>query len=163
MSSEPIDPGVDIGHVHLKVADLDRALAFYVGVLGFQLTQMYGSQAAFVSAGGYHHHIGLNTWQSKGGSPPAAGTTGLFHVAIRYPSRASLANALQRLIDAGIRLDGASDHGVSEALYLRDPDQNGIELYWDKPRDQWPHGAQGNFEMVTEGLDLDGLLAELKR
>ena len=163
MSSEPIDPGVDIGHVHLKVADLDRALAFYVGVLGFQLTQMYGSQAAFVSAGGYHHHIGLNTWQSKGGSPPAAGTTGLFHVAIRYPSRASLANALQRLIDAGIRLDGASNHGVSEALYLRDPDQNGIELYWDKPRDQWPHDAQGNLEMVTEGLDLDGLLAELKR
>ena len=163
MSSEPIDPGVDIGHVHLKVADLDRALAFYVGVLGFELTQMYGSQAAFVSAGGYHHHIGLNTWQSKGGSPPAAGTTGLFHVAIRYPSRASLANALQRLIDAGIRLDGASNHGVSEALYLRDPDQNGVELYWDKPKDQWPHDAQGNFEMVTEGLDLDGLLAELKR
>lgn len=160
MSSEPIDPGVDIGHVHLKVADLDRALAFYVGVLGFQLTQMYGSQAAFVSAGGYHHHIGLNTWQSKGGSPPAAGTTGLFHVAIRYPSRASLANALQRLIDAGIRLDGASNHGVSEALYLRDPDQNGVELYWDRPEAQWPRTPDGDLAMVTQRLDLEGLLRE---
>lgn len=160
--SKPIDPGVDIGHVHLKVADLDRALAFYQGVLGFELTQRYGSQAAFLSAGGYHHHIGLNTWQSKGGNPPAPGSTGLFHTAIRYPSRASLANALQRLIEAGIRLDGASDHGVSEALYLRDPDQNGVELYWDRPKSDWPFDAAGNLEMVTEPLDLQGLLAELE-
>lgn len=159
--SNPIDAGVDIGHVHLKVADLDRAIAFYGGVLGFELTQRYGSQAAFLSAGGYHHHIGLNTWQSKGGNPPAPGTTGLFHTAIRYPSRAALADALQRLIDAGIQLDGASDHGVSEALYLRDPDQNGVELYWDRPKDQWPFDADGNLLMVTEPLDLQDLLNQL--
>jgi catechol 2,3-dioxygenase len=158
----PIDPGVDIGHVHLKVSDLERALSFYVGVLGFELTQRYGSQAAFVSAGGYHHHIGLNTWQSRGGSPPAPGTTGLFHVAIRYPSRRSLADALNRLAESGIPLDGASDHGVSEALYLRDPDQNGVELYWDKPKDQWPYDAEGNLEMDTRGLDLNSLMRELQ-
>lgn len=158
--SKPIDPGVDIGHVHLKVADLDQALAFYHGVLGFEITQRYGSQAVFLSAGGYHHHIGLNTWQSRGGNPPAPGTTGLFHTAIRYPSRAALADALQRLIDAGIPLDGASDHGVSEALYLRDPDQNGVELYWDRPRAEWPFDAEGNLRMVTEPLDLEALLRE---
>lgn len=156
--SKPIDPGVDIGHVHLKVADLDRAIAFYGGVLGFELTQRYGSQAAFLSAGGYHHHIGLNTWQSKNGNPPPLGSTGLFHTAIRYPSRAALADALRRLINAGIRLDGASDHGVSEALYLRDPDQNGVELYWDRPRSEWPFDKDGNLEMVTEALDLEDLL-----
>lgn len=156
--SKPIDPGVDIGHVHLKVSDLDRAIAFYGGVLGFELTQRYGSQAAFLSAGGYHHHIGLNTWQSKGGNPPALGTTGLFHTAIRYPSRAALADALRRLVDAGIPLDGASNHGVSEALYLRDPDQNGVELYWDRPRSEWPFDADGNLEMVSEPLDLEELL-----
>lgn len=159
--SKSIDPGVDIGHVHLKVADLDRAVAFYGGVLGFELTQRYGSQAAFLSAGGYHHHIGLNTWQSKGGNPPALGTTGLFHTAIRYPSRAALADALQRLIDAGVQLDGASDHGVSEALYLRDPDQNGVELYWDRPKEQWPFDADGNLLMVTEPLDLQDLLNQI--
>lgn len=157
----PIDPGVDIGHVHLKVSDIPRALDFYCGVLGFEVQQMYGTQAAFISAGGYHHHIGLNTWQSRGGKPPAPGTTGLFHVAIRYPARASLADALQRLIDANIPLDGASDHGVSEALYLRDPDENGIELYWDKPKDQWPIGPDGSLQMVTEALDLHALMAEL--
>lgn len=156
----PIPPGTDIGHVHLKVADLDRALGFYVGVLGFELTQRYGSQAAFVSAGGYHHHIGLNTWESRGGSPPAAGTTGLFHVAIRYPTRAALADALRRLIAARTPLDGASDHGVSEALYLRDPDQNGVELYWDRPRTEWPWGPDGSLGMFTRPLDLDGLLTE---
>ncbi|MBL8983202.1 MAG: VOC family protein, partial [Gemmatimonadetes bacterium] len=144
MTKRPIDPGVDIGHVHLKVSDIPRALDFYCGVLGFELQQMYGTQAAFISAGGYHHHIGLNTWQSRGGKPPAPGTTGLFHVAIRYPTRAALADALQRVIDAGVPLDGASDHGVSEALYLRDPDENGIELYWDKPKDQWPIGPDGS-------------------
>ena len=132
--SRPIDPGARIGHVHLKVADLERALAFYCGVLGFELTQRYGEQAAFVSAGGYHHHIGLNTWESRGGPPPPPGTTGLYHLAILYPTRAALADALRRLIAAGIPLDGASDHGVSEALYLRDPDENGVELYWDRPR-----------------------------
>ncbi|MBK8246741.1 MAG: VOC family protein [Gemmatimonadetes bacterium] len=158
---QPIDPGVDIGHVHLKVSDIPRALDFYCGVLGFEVQQMYGTQAAFISAGGYHHHIGLNTWQSRGGKPPASGTTGLFHVAIRYPARASLADALQRLIDANIPLDGASDHGVSEALYLRDPDENGIELYWDKPKDQWPIGPDGSLQMVTEALDLHALMAEL--
>ena len=156
----PIDPGVDIGHVHLKVSDIPRALDFYCGVLGFELQQMYGTQAAFISAGGYHHHIGLNTWQSRGGKPPAPGTTGLFHVAIRYPTRASLADALQRLIDANIPLDGASDHGVSEALYLRDPDENGIELYWDKPKSEWPIAPDGSLQMVTEALDLRALLAE---
>jgi catechol 2,3-dioxygenase len=156
---EPIDPGVDIGHVHLKVADIDRALSFYCGVLGFQLMQKYGDDAAFISAGGYHHHIGLNTWMSKGGSPPPRGSTGLFHTAIRYPSRKALGIALERLLAAGGKLDGASDHGVSEALYLRDPDQNGIELYWDRPRDQWPMDDQGNLQMVTEPLDLANLLA----
>jgi len=155
-----IDPRVDIGHVHLKVADIERALAFYCGVLGFELTQRYGASAAFVSAGGYHHHIGLNTWESRGGSPPPRGTTGLYHVAIRYPDRATLAGALRRLRDAGVRLDGASDHGVSEALYLRDPDGNGLELYRDRPREEWPHDRDGNLEMVTLPLDLDSLLAE---
>lgn len=155
----PIDAGVSIGHVHLKVADLDRALAFYVGVLGFELMQRYGAQAAFVSAGGYHHHIGLNTWQSRGGAPPAPGTTGLFHVAILYPTRAALGDALRRLVEAGIELDGASDHGVSEALYLRDPDENGVELHWDRPLAEWPTDADGHVAMVTRGLDLRDLLA----
>jgi catechol 2,3-dioxygenase len=155
-----IDPGVRIGHVHLKVADLDRALAFYCGVLGFQLMQRYGTQAAFISAGGYHHHIGLNTWESRGGSPPPPGTTGLYHTAILYPTRGALADALRRLIDAGIQLDGASDHGVSEALYLRDPDQNGVELYWDKPEELWPRTPDGQLAMHTARLDLQGLLAE---
>jgi len=156
----PIDSGVDIGHVHLKVSDLERALAFYSGVLGFQLTQRYGSSAAFLSAGGYHHHIGLNTWESKGGSPPPPGTTGLYHVAICYPTRAALADALRRLNAAGIRLDGASDHGVSEALYLRDPDGNGIELCRDRPPEQWPRTADGSLAMDTRPLDLQGLLDE---
>ena len=156
----PIPPGTDIGHVHLKVADLERALGFYIGVLGFELTQRYGGQAAFVWAGGYHQHIGLNTWESRGGPPPAAGTTGLFHVAIRYPTRAALADALRRLIAARIELDGASDHGVSEALYLRDPDQNGIELYWDRAQEAWPRGPDGALGMYSRPLDLEGLLAE---
>jgi catechol 2,3-dioxygenase len=159
----PIDPGVDIGHVHLKVADVDRALEFYCGVLGFELQQRYGADAAFVSAGGYHHHIGLNSWHSKGGSPPPPTSTGLFHVAIRYPSRRSLADALQRLVEAGVPIGGASDHGVSEALYLNDPDGNGIELYWDRPREQWPRprGGEEGVAMATAPLDLPGLLAEL--
>ncbi|MCF7689735.1 MAG: VOC family protein [Cephaloticoccus sp.] len=156
----PIDPGVRIGHVHLKVADLQRALDFYCGVLGFALTQRYGTQAAFVSAGGYHHHIGLNTWESAGGQPPAPGTTGLYHVAILYPARTALADALRRLHQAGIPLDGASDHGVSEALYLRDPDQNGVELYWDRPRPEWPVDHAGNLRMITAPLDLQALLRE---
>ena len=158
-----IDPGVDIGHVHLKVADLDRALAFYCGVLGFELQARMGPDAAFISAGGYHHHIGLNTWESRGGSPPAPGTTGLFHTAIRYPTRRALADALVRVRDAGIPLDGASDHGVSEALYLRDPDQNGVELYWDRPREQWPRPGDGSagVAMYTRPLDVAGLLAEV--
>ena len=156
----PINAGARIGHVHLKVADLDRALAFYTGVLGFELMQRYGQQAAFVSAGGYHHHIGLNTWESRGGQPPAPGTTGLYHVAIVYPTRADLAEALQRLITAGIGLDGASDHGVSEALYLRDPDQNGVELYWDRPKEQWPRKPDGSLAMFTHRLDLDDLLRQ---
>ena len=157
----PIDPGVRIGHVHLKVADIQRALDFYCGVLGFEFIQRYGAQAAFISAGGYHHHIGLNTWESAGGSPPAPGTTGLYHLAILYPTRAALADALYRLVRAGIALDGASDHGVSEALYLRDPDQNGVELYWDRPEAQWPRRTDGQFEMYSRRLDLEGLLAEL--
>ncbi|WP_404289836.1 VOC family protein [Microvirga sp. RSM25] len=157
--ARPIDPGVRIGHVHLKVADLERSLAFYCGVLGFELIQRYGTQAAFVSAGGYHHHIGLNTWESKGGSPPPPGTTGLYHVAILYPTRAALADALYRLAQAGIPLQGASDHGVSEALYLSDPDGNGIELYVDRPQDQWPRTADGELAMVTQRLDLQDLLA----
>ena len=146
--------------MHLKVADLERSLAFYCGVLGFELTQRYGSQAAFISAGGYHHHIGLNTWESKGGSPPPRGATGLYHVAILYPSRAQLADALRRLLDADVPLDGASDHGVSEALYLHDPDQNGLELYWDRPKEQWPRTADGAIEMYTHPLDLRKLLAD---
>src|SRR5471032_2582162 len=158
--SEPIDARVDIGHVHLKVADLQRALDFYCGVLGFDLMQKYGDQAAFVSAGGYHHHIGLNTWESLGGKPPAEGTTGLYHLAILYPTRAELADALRRLIEAGHPLDGASDHGVSEALYLRDPDGNGVELYWDRPEEKWPRSPDGGVAMFTRALDLDGLLAE---
>jgi catechol 2,3-dioxygenase len=157
----PIDAGARIGHVHLKVADLKRALDFYCGVLGFELTQRYGSQAAFVSAGGYHHHIGLNTWESAGGSPPPVGTTGLYHLAILYPTRATLADALRRSMAAGVQLDGASDHGVSEALYLRDPDENGVELYWDRPRQEWPRTPQGGVEMYTRQLDLENLLNEL--
>jgi catechol 2,3-dioxygenase len=156
----PIDPGVRIGHVHLKVADLDRALAFYCGVLGFTLMQRYGAEAAFVSAGGYHHHIGLNTWESRGGSPPPPGTTGLFHAAILYPTRAALADALRRLEAAGVALDGASDHGVSEALYLRDPDGNGLELYRDRPEAEWPRTPEGEVAMHTRRLDLRSLLAE---
>jgi len=145
--------------VHLKVANLDRALAFYCGVLGFQLTQRMGDSAAFISAGGYHHHIGLNTWESEGGSPPAPGSTGLYHLAILYPTRAELADALRRLVAAKIPLDGASDHGVSEALYLRDPDGNGVELYWDRPRELWPRDPEGKISMFTRRLDLAGLLA----
>jgi len=157
-SGRPIAAGVRIGHVHLKVADLDRALAFYCGVLGFELTQRYGTQAAFVSAGGYHHHIGINTWESAGGSPPPPGSTGLYHVAILYPTRADLADALRRLLAAGIELDGASDHGVSEALYLRDPDGNGVELYWDRPESDWPRTPDGGLNMYTRHLDLGALL-----
>lgn len=153
-TTEPVDPGVEIGHVHLKVADLERALAFYSGVLGFELTQRFGRQAAFLSAGGYHHHIGLNTWESVGGSPPPPGATGLYHIAIRYPTRSALGRALERLQAAGVELEGAADHGVSLALYLRDPDQNGVELYWDRPREQWPRDAQGNIAMYTHALDL---------
>jgi catechol 2,3-dioxygenase len=160
--ASPIDPQVRIGHVHLKVADLERSLRFYCGVLGFQITQRYGTQAAFVSAGGYHHHIGLNTWESSGGSPPPPGTTGLYHVAILYPDRRALAAALRRLIAAGIPLDGAADHGVSEALYLRDPDQNGVELYWDRPPESWPRTPGGELAMFTRRLDLDGLLNEVE-
>jgi catechol 2,3-dioxygenase len=155
----PIAPGTRIGHVHLKVADLDRALAFYCGVLGFQLMQRYGTQAAFISAGGYHHHIGLNTWESLGGTPPPPGHTGLYHTAILYPTRANLANALRRLRSARVPLDGASDHGVSEALYLRDPDGNGVELYWDRPKEKWPLTSAGELAMVTQPLDLGNLLA----
>ena len=161
-NQHPIDPQVRIGHVHLKVADLERSLRFYCGILGFKLTQRYGTQAAFVSAGGYHHHIGLNTWDSLGGSPPPSGTTGLYHVAILYPTRKALANALSRLIAADIRLDGASDHGVSEALYLRDPDENGVELYWDRPREAWPRTPDGDLAMSTGRLDLRGLLREVE-
>ena len=160
LTPNPINPGVCIGHVHLKVSDLNRALAFYCGILGFQLTQRYGDQAAFVSAGDYHHHIGLNTWESRGGSPPPAGATGLYHTAILYPTRAALADALRRLMRADVPLDGASDHGVSEALYLRDPDDNGVELYWDRPRQEWPRKANGNLAMGTKPLDLDQLLLE---
>lgn len=165
MSNQPdrsIDAGVDIGHVHLRVADIERSLRFYCGVLGFELQSRWGEDAAFISAGGYHHHIGLNTWSSRGGDPPAPGTTGLFHFAIRYPTRRALADALRRLADAGVRLSGASDHGVSEALYLEDPDGIGIELYWDRPEDQWPRGGDGSVEMFTRPLDRRGLLAELE-
>ncbi|HEY1948742.1 MAG TPA: VOC family protein [Bryobacteraceae bacterium] len=159
-AKRPIDSGVRMGHVHLKVADLDRSLAFYCGVLGFEVMQRFGSQAAFISAGGYHHHIGLNTWESAGGSPPLPGSTGLYHLAILYPTRAELADALRRLLAAKIPLDGASDHGVSEALYLRDPDQNGVELYWDRPRAAWPQTSDGELAMFTRPLDLGRLLAE---
>jgi catechol 2,3-dioxygenase len=154
-----IDPRVDIGHVHLKVSDLDRAIAFYRDVLGFELMQRMGDEAAFLSAGGYHHHIGLNTWESQGGSPPPPGTTGLYHVAIRYPDRQTLAQAVRAVVDAGVPLSGASDHGVSEAIYLRDPDQNGIELYRDRPRDEWPVADEG-VAMFSQPLDLHGLLTE---
>src|SRR5437762_4463491 len=154
-----IDPRVDIGHVHLKVADIERALDFYVGVLGFELTQRWQDSAAFISAGGYHHHIGLNTWESRGGSAPPPGTTGLYHLAILYPKRAALADALRRLQRAGVPLEGASDHGVSEALYLRDPDDNGVELYWDRPIEEWPRISDGALAMFTKPLDLDSLLA----
>ena len=158
--TEPIDPRADIGHVHLKVSDIDRALGFYRDVLGFEVMQRWGEDAAFISAGGYHHHIGLNTWESKGGPPPPRGTTGLYHTAIRYPDRKALAKALKRLVDAGVRLDGASDHGVSVALYLRDPDQNGVELYWDRPEADWPRTPDGGLAMFTRRLDLEDLLRE---
>ena len=156
----PIDPRAEIGHVHLKVADLDRALAFYHGVLGLEITQRMGASAAFLSAGGYHHHIALNTWESLGGSPPPPGATGLYHLAIRYPDRAALTGALRRLRDAGIPLEGASDHGVSEALYLRDPDRNGVELYRDRPEAEWPRTPDGKLTMYSHPLDLAALLAE---
>ena len=160
LTPRPVHPGTRIGHVHLKVADLDRALAFYCGVLGFELKQRYGTEAAFVAAGGYHHHIGLNTWESRGGAAPARGTTGLYHVAILYPDRVQLADALRRLMAAGIALDGASDHGVSEALYLRDPDGNGVELYRDREPGDWPRRPDGTLAMGTQRLDLDNLLQE---
>jgi catechol 2,3-dioxygenase len=160
LTPDPVDPGTRIGHVHLKVANIERALAFYCGVLGFELMQRFGDGAAFISAGGYHHHIGLNTWESLGGSPPPPGTTGLYHLAILYPARAALADGLRRLIAAKIPLDGAADHGVSEALYLRDPDDNGVELYWDRPREAWPRTPDGELAMYTRRLDLENLLAE---
>ena len=160
MASIPIDARVGIGHVHLKVSDLERSLGFWRDVLGFEEQARYGDQAVFISAGGYHHHIGLNTWESKGGSPPPPGATGLYHVAVRYPTRASLANALRRVLAAGIPLDGASDHGVSEALYLRDPDSNGVELYCDRAKEDWPRGPDGSLGMFTRPLDLESLLAE---
>jgi catechol 2,3-dioxygenase len=153
-----MDSGVRIGHVHLKVSDIERSLAFYCEVLGFQVTQRWGDQAAFISAGDYHHHIGLNTWESLNGPPPPPGCTGLFHHAILYPTRAILADALRRVIAAGISLDGAADHGVSEALYLRDPDDNGVELYWDRPKESWPRGPNGELAMFSRPLDLDDLL-----
>ena len=155
--ADPIDPGVVVGHVHLKVSELERAVRFYNEVLGFEVMQRMGSQAAFLSAGGYHHHVGLNTWESAGGPPPPRGTTGLYHVAFRYPDRASLARAYRRLVEHSVPLEGASDHGVSEALYLRDPDGNGIELYWDRPSEEWPRDARGGLAMVTRRLDLDAL------
>jgi catechol 2,3-dioxygenase len=155
-----ISPNVRIGHVHLKVADLNRSLAFYRDVLGFEVTQRFGPQAAFLSAGGYHHHIGLNTWESAGGKPPPPGATGLYHVAILYPTRAELAVALRRVMQAGIPLESASDHGVSEAIYLRDPDGNGVELYWDRPKDEWPRSTDGGLAMFTHPLDLEALLKE---
>jgi catechol 2,3-dioxygenase len=158
----PIDPGVDIGHVHLKVSDIDRSLEFYCGVLGFEVQQRLGDQAAFISAGGYHHHIGLNTWESAGAPPPPRNSTGLYHFAIRYPTRAALADALRRLGEAGVPVSGASDHGVSEAIYLSDPDENGIELYWDRPRAEWPHHDDGSIDIYTRPLDLRGLMAELE-
>jgi catechol 2,3-dioxygenase len=159
---KPIDPATTIGHVHLKVADLERALCFYRDVLGFEVIQQLGGRAAFLSAGGYHHHIALNTWESLGGSPPPPGSTGLYHIAIRYPSRAALADALRRVMAAGLSLEGASDHGVSEALYLRDPDDNGVELTWDRPREAWPRDAAGRIALINGDLDLDGLLREAR-
>lgn len=161
--TRPIHPQARVGHVHLKVADLDRAIAFYSGVLGFELMQYYGPRAAFLSAGGYHHHIGLNTWESLGATPPPPGHTGLFHTAFLYPDRASLGDALARVLAAGIPLDGAADHGVSEAIYLRDPDRNGVELYRDKPREEWPFDATGTLAMVNDRLDLDALLRDAGR
>ncbi|EAQ05095.1 hypothetical protein OB2597_07415 [Pseudooceanicola batsensis HTCC2597] len=158
--TNPVHPEARIGHVHLKVADLERAIAFYAGVLGFALTQRYGAQAAFLSAGGYHHHIGLNTWESRNGTPPPPGHTGLYHTAFLYPDRASLGDALRRVIEAGIPLDGAADHGVSEAIYLRDPDGNGVELYRDRPEAEWPRDTEGNLAMINDPLDLEALLAE---
>ncbi len=160
MTAQPIDPGVRVGHVHLKVADLERSLAFYCGVLGFEVMQRWGADAAFISAGGYHHHIGLNTWESRGGSPPLPGSTGLYHLALLYPSRAALAGALRRLIDAHVPLTGASDHGVSEALYLSDPDNNGVELYWDRPEAEWPRTQEGGIAMYSRTLNLQELLIE---
>jgi catechol 2,3-dioxygenase len=159
MKTKPIHPASRIGHVHLKVSNLERALGFYRDVLGFELMQRFGESAAFLSAGGYHHHIGLNTWESAGGHPPPAGTTGLFHLAILYPTRAELGDALRRLEGAGIPLEGASDHGVSEALYLRDPDDNGVELYWDRPKEEWPRSPNGDLAMYTRPLDLASLAA----
>ncbi len=159
----PIDPRTVIGHVHLKVADLERALGFYHGVLGFDITQRMGKSAAFLSAGGYHHHIGLNTWESRGGAAPPPGSTGLYHIAIRYPDRPALADALRRLLAAGVALEGASDHGVSQALYLHDPDGNGVELYCDRPQAEWPRAADGSVAMYTRPLDLDPLLAAAPR
>jgi catechol 2,3-dioxygenase len=156
-----IDPRVNIGHVHLKVSDLDRALEFYNGVLGFEVMLRMGDDAAFISAGGYHHHIGLNTWESRGAGPPPRNSTGLYHTAIRYPDRKALADALRRVLDAGVAVDGASDHGVSEAIYLRDPDQNGVELYRDRPKEEWPRNEDGSFTMIRAALDLQALLAEL--
>lgn len=158
MPEARIDPKTVVGHVHLKVADLDRAIRFYGGVLGFEVTQRMGDSAAFLSAGGYHHHVGLNTWESRGGKPPPPGSTGLYHVAFLFPTRAALAEALRRVIKAGVDLEGAADHGVSEALYLRDPDDNGVELYCDRPREEWPRGASGQVEMYTRPLDVDSLL-----
>lgn len=160
MKGTPTNSGVRIGHVHLKVSDLERAISFYRDVLGFELTQRYGPQAAFLSAGGYHHHIGLNTWESLSGSPPRPGSTGLYHFAILYPTRALLADALRRVLAANIQLDGASDHGVSEAIYLRDPDENGLELYWDRPKEAWPRTETGELRMITNPLDLESLLSE---
>lgn len=158
-ANPPAPSGLRIGHVHLKVSDLERSIAFYRQVLGLDLVQRYGSSAAFLSAGGYHHHLGLNTWESAGGTPPPRGHTGLFHTAFLYPDRAALADALRRVRAAGIAVDGAADHGVSEALYLRDPDENGVELYWDKPRDAWPIGADGHLKMRNDPLDIEDLLA----
>ena len=161
-TARPVDPQVRIGHVHLKVADLERALGFYCGVLGFEIPVRYGAQAAFVSAGGYHHHFGLNTWESRNGSPPPPGSTGLYHTAILYPTRRALAVALRRVLEAGIDLDGASDHGVSEALYLRDPDDSGVELYRDRPPEERPRTPGGELTMFTKRLDLNGLLREIE-
>ena len=157
--AKAIHPGVRVGHVHLKVADLERAIRFYSGVLGLELMQKFGESAAFLSAGGYHHHIGLNTWESEGGSAPPYGSTGLYHLALVYPTRAELGDALRRLMAANVPLEGAADHGVSEALYLRDPDGNGVELYWDRPEAEWPRDAEGKIAMYTRRLDLEGLLA----